>query len=286
MQKWLSDFISYLRSEKGLAKASIQAYQNDIQQFLNHSAIHEVAHLNFEKVTHFLSTLKQEGYASSSLARKLISLKVFFQFLFREKGLKEDMAHYFDTPRLWQLIPEVLTYKEVECLLHLPDPDTLQGARDRAILEVLYGSGIRVSELCHLDLYDVEDTSLRVMGKGGKERQVPLGKKAIQAIDHYLCKRLADAEEKALFLSNRGKRIERISIWKMIKKYAKEGGIQKTISPHTLRHSFATHLLENGADLRIIQEMLGHASIATTDRYTHISPGRLKEVFVRHHLRN
>ena len=190
--------------------------------------------------------------------------------------------------KIWQLIPEVLSCTEMVSLLEAPDKDTLIGSRDKAILEVLYACGLRVSELCSLKIYDVDDVYVRVLGKGMKERVIPIGEAAIQAIDHYLhhYRSQYDSEKlQELFVSTRGKPLDRIQVWKMVKGYAKKVGIVKNISPHTFRHSFATHLLDNGADLRVIQEMLGHASISSTDRYTHISKSHLQQSFEAYHPR-
>jgi integrase/recombinase XerD len=232
----------------------------------------------------YLSKLNQENYASASICRALIAIKVFFRFLIREGIIQANPALYLDSPKLWQLIPEVLSSQEIDLLLKKPDVSTILGARNKAILEVLYGSGLRVSELCGLDIYHIDETTLRVMGKGSKERIVPIGEEAIHAIDHYLQFRNGD-REKALFVRKNGNRMYRQDIWKMIKYLAIEAGIKKNVSPHTLRHSFATHLLDNGADLRIIQEMLGHASINSTERYTHVSNTRLQETFEAFHPR-
>lgn len=205
-----------------------------------------------------------------------MAIKAFFRFLKREGVVEVNVAMYLDSPKLWQLIPEVLSLKEIEALLEISEI----GQRDRAILELLYGSGLRVSELCGLKMQDVDDTFVRVRGKGGKERVVPIGTRAIEALDAYLAHR--DDEQGWLFLSKRGKQLDRTAVWKRIKVMAERAGITKTISPHTLRHSFATHLLDGGADLRIIQEMLGHSSIGTTDRYTHVSHKRLQAAFEQH----
>lgn len=286
-----ADFIAYISSEKGLALNTVEAYQRDIKafaEFLSLIGMTSFAHTQTDHIVAFLGKLKDVGYASASLCRALIAIKVLYRFLAREGLVPVNIAMYLQTPKLWQLIPEVLSYDEVETLLNQPDPSTCQGARDKAMLEVLYASGLRVSELCSLDLYSVDDTFVRVMGKGSKERIVPIGQAAIAAIDRYLLhhRQTGDSQQRALFISKSGKRMDRISVWKMIKRYAKEAGIMKNISPHTLRHSFATHLLDNGADLRIIQEMLGHASISSTDRYTHISRSRLQEAFQACHPRN
>ncbi len=287
----LDDFSTYIGSEKGLTPNTIAAYQRDISSFFNYLKQANITTIQDVKEQHlvdFMSTLKTQDYASSSVARHLISIKVLCRFLKREGELKFNFAFYLETPKIWQLIPEVLTYEEIEKLLEAPDTETLQGCRDKAILEVIYACGLRVSEVCQLKIYDVDDVYVRVMGKGRKERVVPIGAEAIRAIDHYLhhYRSQTDSEKvQTLFVSNRGKPLDRISIWKMIKAYAKKIGITKNISPHTLRHSFATHLLDNGADLRVIQEMLGHASISSTDRYTHISKAHMQQSFEAFHPR-
>lgn len=282
----LDDFIAYLMSEKGLSPHSIEAYARDIRVFLNKK---QQATYAVEEVVSHLADMKAQKYASSSIARTLISIKIFLRFLYREKVIGMNLSEQLETPKLWQLIPEILTCQEVEKLLQAPDSKTFQGVRDRAIIEVLYASGLRVSELCGLTLYDIDAISVKVLGKGGKERLVPIGKEALAAIDRYLVlyrDRFASDRNAILFLTRNGKPIDRIAVWKMIKKYAKQAGIQKSISPHTLRHSFATHLLDGGADLRVIQEMLGHATIASTDRYTHVSTAHLQQAFETFHPRN
>lgn len=276
----LPDFIAYLRSEKGLSAHTIEAYGSDIEAFLN-----KEYGLDVEAVIRHLADLKAAGFASSSVARKLISLKVYLRFLFREKILHQNVSALLETPKLWQLIPEVMSQSEVTRLLEAPDTATFHGVRDRAILEVLYGSGLRVSELCALTLYSIDETCVKVLGKGGKERIVPIGKKAIHAVDRYLVHYRDQFQGEALFVTQNGKPVDRTAIWRMIKSYAKKAGIQKNISPHTFRHSFATHLLDHGADLRVIQEMLGHSHIATTDRYTHVTPTRLQAAFAKFHPR-
>jgi integrase/recombinase XerD len=288
MERCLADFLSYIASEKGLARNTVAAYRSDLELFFSFLAHQDPARVNDQEILAFLSHLKTQAYAGSSICRCVMTLKVFFRFLKQEGGIAADPTRTLDTPKLWQLIPEVLTLGEVETLLKMPDPATAAGARDRAILEVLYASGLRVSELCGLNLLDVDEEVVRVKGKGGKERIVPIGKVAIGAIDHYLSRyRNAESCEKLtpLFVSARGQRIDRVFVWKRVKAYARQAGIAKPISPHTLRHSFATHLLENGADLRVIQEMLGHASVATTDRYTHLSQRHLTEAFEAFHPR-
>lgn len=274
MLEHLADFLAYLRTEKGLAKNTLIAYQHDLES-LSCSEITE------ESLYQHLSQMRRSGYSPSTMARLIIACKVFIRFLIREGIAKPSQALTVETPKLWQLIPEIMSVEEVDLLLKAPDPSTFMGARDRAILEMLYGSGLRVSELCMLKINDLDDETVRVIGKGDKERIVPVGRKAIEAVDHYLGQFRQDGD--LLFVSNKGKPMDRVQVWRMIKKYGKSIGVEKRISPHTLRHSFATHLLENGAELRVIQEMLGHASIATTDRYTQISQRHVKTAFERYH---
>jgi len=292
MDNALADFLLYISAEKGLSANTIEAYQRDIKTFilfLRHLGITQIAQCTQDHIVSFLSQLKSTDYASATICRTLISIKVFCKFLKRERITPNDSAFYLETPKLWQLIPEVLTHDEVNRLLQKPDSQSAMGARDKAILEVLYASGLRVSEVCGLTLYDVTDTFVKVMGKGRKERIVPIGQQALLAVDHYLSVYRCqwDSEKRQhLFVTNRGKPIDRILVWRMIKHYAKKAEIKKSISPHTLRHSFATHLLDNGADLRVIQEMLGHSNISSTDRYTHISRTRLQEAFQACHPRH
>jgi integrase/recombinase XerD len=290
MENEANDFLTYLSSEKGLAKNTLEAYQRDIGYFItflkkNHKTNWTM--VGQEDLIGFLSLKQDLKYASASICRALVAIKVFFRFLKREKLVATNFTLLLETPKIWQLIPDVLTQVEIEWMLEQPDPTHKKGARDRAILEVLYAGGLRVSELCQLRLQDVDDEYMKVRGKGGKERIVPIGAKAIEAIDHYLnfrndhsCER-----EEPLFLSKGKRFMDRVAIWKMVKHYAKKARIQKKISPHTFRHSFATHLLDNGADLRVIQELLGHADIGTTDRYTHISNQQVQAAFQVFHPR-
>lgn len=282
MQARLLDFLDYLRSERGLSEHTVEAYGRDIRLFLQQTQT-----LNPDAIYLFLDDLKQKNYASSSICRMLVAVKVFIRFLKREGVLETDFGSDFETPKIWKLVPDVLTIEEVDALLNQPQPQDAIGSRDRAILELLYATGMRVSELCSLKISDLNDASVKVCGKGRKERLIPVGKKALDAIDHYLLHFRGEAPERhaPLFLTKRGKPIDRIMVWERVRHYARGAGISKSISPHTLRHSFATHLLENGADLRVIQEMLGHEDIGTTDRYTHVANSRIKDSFSRFHPR-
>lgn len=283
----IADFLDYIRSEKGLSPHTIEAYGRDIESFCSYLSIKDWKAVTPENILGFLGYLKSRKYASSSICRMLVAVKVFFRFLKKEGEISLDLGRYFETPKLWQLVPEVMSMEEVDALLAQPKIEDALGARDKAILELLYATGMRVSELCSLRIHDLSDTFVKVKGKGKKERVIPVGKKAIEAVDYYLVNFRGEVKEEnaPLFISPRGKAIDRITVWNRVKAYAKGAGIGKEISPHTLRHSFATHLLENGADLRLIQDMLGHEDIGTTDRYTHVTGNRLKAAFKAFHPR-
>lgn len=290
MQDELSNFIIYISSEKGLSKNTIEAYKRDLEhffKFLKELGVFQISAVDKTHIFAFIGKKKEENYAPSSLCRNLIAIKVLFRFLKREGIIDNNVALYLESPKLWNLIPEVLTGEEIDKLLILPDVETKMGARDRAILEVLYASGLRVSELCALKIQDLDDEYVRVYGKGGKERIVPIGKKAITAVDYYLSFRdgLQTSRQETLFLTNRNQPMNRIAVWNLVKTYVKKAGIEKNISPHTFRHSFATHLLDHGADLRVIQELLGHSSITSTDRYTQISRTQIQKKFQEFHTR-
>lgn len=290
MRREIEDFAVYLISERGLSLHTLEAYQRDIKSFLAFLKPHSFKHwkdVQQQQIIDFLTYKKNENYAAASISRAFIALKVFFRFLKREGVIIQNVSELLETPKVWQLIPDVLSPEEMEELLNQPDPETQKGARDRAILEVLYASGLRVSELCQLKINDVDDHYVRIKGKGGKERIVPIGKKAIAAIDRYLSFRdgAETGRQDALFIGKGNRPVHRVRIWELVKHYARQAGITKNIFPHTFRHSFATHLLDNGADLRIIQELLGHASISSTDRYTHVSCTHLHEAFQAFHPR-
>lgn len=283
----LLDFLDSIRSEKGLSPHTVEAYGRDIKFFAEFLKDKDWQRVVSDEIIAFLAYLNEKSYASSSICRMLVSLKVFFRFLKKEGKISVDLGRYFDTPKIWQLVPEVLSFDEIDALLAACKPEDWIGSRDRAILELLYATGMRVSELCQLTLSDLHDTFVKVKGKGKKERVIPVGRKAIFAVDHYLLHYRGKMEEKTapLFVSQKGKPISRLVVWSRVKMYAKLAGIEKSISPHTLRHSFATHLLENGADLRLIQDMLGHEDIGTTDRYTHVTSQRIQTSFSNFHPR-
>jgi integrase/recombinase XerD len=284
------DFLDYLRSEKGLAPNTIEAYGRDLRSFagfLQSSTAKTLTKIDGDVIRAFSAWLNSHQYAASSVCRILIAIKVFYRFLKKERVISLDLERYFDTPKMWQLIPEVMTVDEVDLLLSQPKLDNYIGVRDRAIFELLYATGMRVSELCSLRFMDLNDAFVKVRGKGRKERLIPVGCKATTAIDRYLIHYRGTVKEsnEPLFVSQKGKAIHRITVWSRLRVYARAAKIHKSISPHTLRHSFATHLLENGADLRLIQDMLGHEDIGTTDRYAHVANSHMKAVFKRFHPR-
>jgi integrase/recombinase XerD len=296
MEDGLKDFTHYLIVEKGLASNTIVSYERDLKSYLKY--LKNVENLkNFNEVqrphiVHFLAHLKDQGKSSRTLARHVASIRSFHQFLLREKAADHDPSVHIESPQLEKTLPKVLSLEEVETLLESPDASTHYGIRDKAMLELLYATGIRVSELIGLKLGDVHVTMgfVRCIGKGNKERIIPIGHTAIEAIEQYVQKgRPLFVSKKnhddALFLNHHGRGLTRQGFWKILKGLARDAGIQKELTPHTLRHSFATHLLENGADLRAVQEMLGHADISTTQIYTHVTKTRLKDVYKQFHPR-
>ena len=294
MKELIDTFLNYLSVERGLANNTIIAYREDLNNylgFIEKSHIEALAKISKDNITAFMLSQRDNGIAPNSVARRLAAIRMFHRFLARERILKTDPSTLIDSPKLWKRIPDTLSVNEVEALIAQPNVHETQGVRDKAILETLYATGMRVSEAVNLkkDNVNLDIGFLRCIGKGNKERIVPLGKKAIATINRYLQvsrpKFLKDKTSEFLFLSRSGKKISRQSFWKLIKKYAKLARIKKPIKPHTLRHSFATHLLEHGADLRSVQEMLGHSDISTTQIYTHINKDRLKSVHKQFHPR-
>ncbi len=294
MKELIDTFLNYLSVERGLSNNTIISYREDLNMYLDFikkSNIDALSKISKDNITNFMFDQKGKGIAVNSIARRLAAIRMFHRFLTRERILKSDPSTLIDSPRLWKRVPETLTLNEVEALIAQPDVRSTQGTRDRAILETLYATGMRVSEAVNLkkDNVNLDIGFLRCIGKGNKERVIPLGKKAIASINRYLetsrPKFLKDKESEFLFVSRFRKKISRQSFWKIIKKYAQEARIKKPIKPHTLRHSFATHLLEHGADLRSVQEMLGHSNISTTQIYTHINKDRLKNIHKQFHPR-
>lgn len=259
---------------------TLEAYHTDLKIFLKD--ISDCSLISEETLLAFMQKLKREGYHQNSIVRMWTSVKLFLRFLHKRGLLKKNPSEFWEAPKMKKVIPVVMSKEEVVRLINSADK-----LLDKLIIEFLYAAGLRVSELCLLNLFDVDERVLRVKGKGGKERIVPIAARTISLLDEYLLQRKEGQKENPpLFITRLGKRIHRQFVWNLIKEAAKKAGLQKNISPHTLRHSYATHLLENGADLRVIQELLGHASISTTDRYTHISNKHLKEAFYKFHPRN
>ncbi|MDF2502302.1 MAG: xerD 2 [Anaerosporomusa subterranea] len=294
MESFVSEFINYLAVERGLAQNTLESYGRDLRQFqayLQESKIDFMKDLNRSTILTYLNNLQTNGKAVSTISRNLAAIKSFYQYLVRERYLEKDPAAHLESPKLEKKLPKVLSVYEVEELLKQPNALLPAGLRDKAMLELLYATGIRVSELISLNISDVnlDMGYIKCYGKGSKERIVPLGSIAAKCVQDYLgkgrTKLVRTYEEAALFINHHGNRLTRQGFWKIIKKYAQEACIVKEITPHTLRHSFATHLLENGADLRSVQEMLGHADISTTQIYTHVTRNHLKEVYDKTHPR-
>lgn len=294
MNAFIEEFINYLSVERGLARNTLLAYRRDLTkyvQFLLKKSIQDPSKATHRHVTDFMYSQKNVNLSARSICRALAAIKMFHRFLVRERLAKDDPTALVETPKLWKCIPEVLSSTEIEAMMRASGGRRWQQIRDHAILELLYASGMRVSELVDLKFENVnlEVGYIRCVGKGSKERLVPIGKKACGAIKKY-CETLSrkfvqSNTNSVLFLSRLGKRLSRQSIWKIIKQYGSKANIKKTIKPHTLRHSFATHLLEHGADLRSVQEMLGHADISTTQIYTHVDRERLRKVHKEFHPR-
>nr|WP_186725876.1 site-specific tyrosine recombinase XerD [Rummeliibacillus sp. SL167] len=292
----IEEYIHFLRVERQLSENTLQSYERDIKDYTQN--IFETQQLEtFDQVERFhilqhLQTLKNKGISARTISRHISSIRSFHQFLLREKRCNNDPTVHIDMPKIEQKLPKVLSIEEIDRLIATPNISKPQGVRDRAMLELLYATGMRVSECISLNLEDIHLTMgfVRVFGKGGKERIIPLGSSAIEACTNYLNTARFQLENpklrtEALFINQRGKRLTRQGCWKLMKGYAQKAGIEKELTPHILRHSFATHLIENGADLRAVQEMLGHADIATTQIYTHISKTRLSEVYKQFHPR-
>jgi integrase/recombinase XerD len=294
LQDYLAEFTNYITVERGLAPNTLESYGRDLRQYIDY--VHTKKGIGITEVTNatiggYLLHLQAKGRAASTISRSLAAIKAFYHFLVREQIITRDPTINLDAPKQEKKLPHVLSVESVQSLLEKPDLKTPAGIRDRTMLEVLYATGLRVTELVTLKISDVNLTEgfIRCIGKGSKERIVPLGSVAIKYIRFYLDharKFLAsDPAEETLFLNHHGRGLTRQGFWKIIKKYAEKIDGCEVITPHTLRHSFATHLLENGADLRAVQEMLGHADISTTQIYTHLTKNRLKRVYDKTHPR-
>ncbi len=290
----IDGFLAWIQLEKGLSENTVQGYLNDLAQcsgFLGKQGTTGWPEVEASDLSQWITHLGREGYAPSSLSRKLSALRMFARYLVRENIRQDDLTEILGGPKIRRKLPTVLTPDEMVKLLEAPDRKSSLGIRDTAILELLYSSGLRVSELCDLTLYSInlEEGFLRVFGKGSKERMVPLGGPANTAIRNYLSAGRPDLVKaktgSELFLSKRGTAISRKMVWVLVKNHAERAGIDKPVKPHLLRHSFATHLLSGGADLRAIQEMLGHVDIGTTQIYTAVEQERLLDEHSRYHPR-
>jgi integrase/recombinase XerD len=295
MKEFIDIFLNYLSVERGLARNTLISYKEDLGFYIDFIKAREIDTLSKTSkndIINFMLHQKDKGLAANSISRRLAAIKMFYRFLVRERILKIDPTSLIDSPKLWKKIPETLSLNEVENLLSQPDSRDKRGMRDKAILETLYATGMRASEVVNLKVGNVnlDIGFLRCIGKGNKERVIPLGKKAVGSLRRYLehsrPSLLKKKESEFLFLSRFGKNLSRQSLWKIIKRYAIAARIKKPIRPHILRHSFATHLLERGADLRSVQEMLGHANISTTQIYTHINKDWLKSIHRKFHPRH
>jgi len=286
----LNDFISYIAVEKGLAKNTALAYRADISKFLNYASQTQIPVENFTHgdVTNFLWGVKSKGLKPASLYRIMESLRQFYKYLASEDIVKNNPTLNIAAPKIPGTLPEMLASQEVETLLSSINEPGETNVRNRAMLELLYAAGLRVSELVNLKFSNVnlKDSFLRITGKGSKERIVPFGDKAKFFLKVYLDKRRPpQSQDDNVFISRLGKKISRVEFWRQLKNIARKAGINKNITPHTLRHSFASHLLSGGADIRFIQEMLGHSSISTTQRYTHLDNAKIKRQHKKYHPR-
>jgi integrase/recombinase XerD len=294
MKALLEEFLNYLSVERGLSKNTISAYGSDLLYFIDNlesKGATGIDKIKRDDITQYLMHLKDKGLSGNSVSRALVAIKMFYKFLAQERFIKDDVAGILESPKLIRPLPNVLNIAEVTKLLQAPDIRSWMGIRDRAALELMYATGMRVSEMVELSTgtLNLDVGFIKCRGKGDKERMVPIGSESRNAISRYMEKvrpsLLKGKNDSHLFLTRLGKKVSRQSFWKMMKKYAKMAKIKKEITPHTLRHSFATHLLERGADLRVVQELLGHSDIATTQIYTHIDKGRLKLVHKQFHPR-
>jgi integrase/recombinase XerD len=290
-------YLNYIRVERGLSRNTLDAYAGDLFKFTGFLLDRRINLMRVKRddVVDFMSSLYRRGLDSRSVARHLVTVRSFFKFLVTDGVVKTDPTINLESPKIRQTLPSFLTVKEVERLLALPDLETPLGLRDRALLDVLYSCGLRVTELVSLraDNIDFELGCIRCIGKGDKERLVPIGRKALESVQKYMSQarpklmrsRRRAKPTNAIFLNRQGGQLGRVGVWKILAAYGQSMGLRKKLTPHKLRHSFATHLLDRGADLRSVQMMLGHADISTTQIYTHVMEDRLKNVYKAHHPR-
>lgn len=293
MESHARTFLTYIRIEKGLAKNTHEAYARDLRKFVEFAAKRGIGTAQVERadIVDFLAGLYRSGLDSRSVARHLVTLRHFFRFALTEGWVQEDPAATVESPKFRNSLPDFLSIEEVDRLLVQPDASTTAGLRDKGMIELLYSTGLRVSELCNLEVSDIDMRTgcLRCIGKGNKERLVPVGRSALDVIAKYMETSrpvlLGDRSSPYLFINRKGRVIHRIVFWSRLAKYGRKAGLRKSLAPHMLRHSFATHLLDRGADLRAVQMMLGHSDISTTQIYTHVVEERLKQVYKAHHPR-
>jgi len=293
LESAIRTFLNCLRVEKGLADNSIQAYRRDMEKFASFVGQRKLGVKDVRRgdIVDFLASLYRRGLDSRSVARHLVTVRNFFRFALTEGYIDDDPAATIETPKFRHSLPEFLTVEEVDRLLAQADTSTVAGLRDRAMIELMYSCGLRVSELCGLRVSDLQMDAgcVQCVGKGNKERLVPVGRRALDAVRAYLRgsrpKLLGEGSSPFLFLNAKGRPVGRIAYWKTLRDHGRRAGIRKALKPHMLRHSFATHLLDRGADLRSVQMMLGHSDISTTQIYTHVVEERLKQVYKAHHPR-
>lgn len=294
MDNYVEDYIHYLAVERGLSTNTLAAYERDLGDWLDYledQGIDSLLDVDYRLLISYMHFKRTKGFKTATVARHLSSIRSFFSYLHQENIIQADPAQLLETPKPDRRLPKVISLEEVERLLAAPDTSNSFGIRDKAMLELLYATGIRVSELISLNVADfnIHSSFVRCFGKGAKERIVPVGNYARIALEKYLLHIrpviVKELQEHALFVNHSGMRLTRQGFWKIIKKYARVAGIRTPLSPHTLRHSFATHLLENGADLRSVQEMLGHADIGTTQIYTHVTKTHLQKTYQNSHPR-
>lgn len=291
--EWVDSFSEYLSRECHLSENTVAAYRRDLHRFESWRGNRQVQKLTIAELSDYVAWLSDQSLAPASVARHLVTLKMYFKYLQLEGVLRENLVELLGSKKLWQRIPEVLSPGQIQRFLGGPRPLEKLYQRDRALLEMLYATGCRVSEISNLRLEDLqlEQGYCKCTGKGNKQRMVPIGENAVRTVHQYLEGLRPDLVDRSpsfvpwLFVSRTGRQLRREAIWELVKKYALQAGIPTAISPHTMRHSFATHLLAGGADLRHVQEMLGHASIATTQIYTHVDQSRLKQIHTQHHPR-
>ncbi|MGB8657844.1 MAG: site-specific tyrosine recombinase XerD [Candidatus Zixiibacteriota bacterium] len=295
MKKLLDQFSNHITIEAGLSSNTSESYRRDLERYVNYledKTVRSAQAITEKHVVNFVALLFDLGLGARSIARNISSIRRFHKFLLQEGYSNSDPASNLESPRLWRKLPEILNVEEMKKLLNQPKESGPLSLRDRAILEFLYGTGVRISELINAKRKDIlpEVELVRVMGKGQKERIIPIGSIALRAIEEYLSEarpKLASQDSQDfLFLNRRGRRFSRMGLWKILRKYVNQAGIRKKVTPHTIRHSFATHLLDGGADLRAVQEMLGHADISTTQIYTHLDRDYLKQEHRHYHPRS